>query len=159
MSTHEHSDDSGAGQYSGSYAPTKRPPDAAYERTVDGRKVLPSIFYAPTASSKFRELRAELDALERTLERGKGEVSGDALEKIECTLRGLRLGASFVEGAYLLGQDSISVTSTTRFCPGCKAPLDKFKQFCARCRKERRKIQNSRAKQKQRNVSKRSKTL
>jgi hypothetical protein len=72
MNYDEHNGDgySGAGQYPGSYKPVKKPPGPPLDRGESA-----GIFCAPTARSKFRELRVELNDLVKTIERGKRKVS------------------------------------------------------------------------------------
>jgi len=164
MSTHEHDGYSGAGRYPGSHKPVRRAPGPPVAREL-GESELPSVLYAPTARSKFRELRAELCALEVTIERGKPNASDPVeIARIEGILDGLRLGASRLGEAYTLGQDSKSVAPTLRFCPECpkgKTPLGKNRQFCPTHSGARRKIQNRlaqrRFKEKHKKISKVSK--
>jgi hypothetical protein len=76
----------------------------------------------------------------------------------------MKLFAPMLDKAFKLGQDGESAALTLRFCPDCpkgKTPLDKNNQFCPMHKKERRKIQNRLAKQRQRkkqNVSNVSKS-
>ena len=148
MSTHEHNDGgySGAGRYPGSYKPIKGPPGPPIAHDTLGESELQSVFYAPTARSKFRELRYELNALAETIGRGKPKVSDPIeLARIEGMLDGLKLNASNLDKAFRLGRDSEIVAPTLRFCPECpkgKTPLSKNRQFCPAHSRDRRKIQN-----------------
>jgi hypothetical protein len=157
---------SGAGQYPGSHKPVKGAPGPPVACNTEGELETPGIFYAPTARSKFREMRSELLAYAATIGRGKSKV-GDPVElaRIEGILDGLKLGSSKVDEAFELGRDSKSVAPTLRFCPDCpkgSTPLNKNSQFCPEHKKDRRKIQNRLAKRRQRekqNVSNVSKKV